>query len=324
MGTEVRAQDGAEMVNLLQVRAEVRASHHNDPPAECLSPAGDYKVCSMWANPMGVSKGSADDGVEAGVYSVLESNDGSIKVQAFMCEAGNAATNIQGIAIQVGKDRTSFLRGHSAFHHEDEPAVGAWNISVNGERVNYHGLPKAFSSGLWMLQEGEDGKAGFSWPYSWPDGLPVCLGDAQRRLSFHAGLARDGNFMPALHVEMSSKDIKDAGLCGSDAMNSLLSWDDAIFASADVAQLCSACSLSKGPKGCRPPAKTLTLLQGASRTPEQACNEARIPFTEAQQRCSGLDAPGEDAFFRACIVEYCVSGGDENGVMVQMAGGNQM
>merc|ERR1712032_369761 len=65
---------------------------------------------------------------------------------------------------------------------------------------------------------------------------------------------------------------------------------------------CSACGMSKGPKGCRPAARSLNLLQGM-RTPEQACSEARIPFSEAHDRFSGLDAPGDDAFFRACVIE---------------------
>jgi hypothetical protein len=315
------ADELMDPMSLLQVRAEERrVAHHVDPPSECISPSSDYKVCSMWANPTG-QKVNMEYGVEAGVYNVLESNDGSIRVQAFMCEAGNAATNIQGLAIQIGKDKASFLRGHAAFQESNDAVLGAWNITVNGERVNYHSLPRGFGAGLWMLQEGEDGQAGFSWPYSWPDGLPLCLGDAERRVSLHAGLAHDGHFMPALHVEMNSKDVKDAGLCGTNAEDSLLSWDDAIFASVDVAQLCTACGLQKGPRGCRPPAKSLTLLQGTSRTPEQACHEARIPWEEAQQRCQGLDSPGDDAFYRACLIEYCVSGGDDSGSLVKMASG---
>jgi len=302
--------------SLLQLRAEKKS--HPVPPTSCLSPNSDFKVCSMWADAAKIVSGpNASSNIEAGVYSVLESQDGSLKLQAFMCQQGEGAANIQGLAVQVGLDRASFLRSHSA-HTADSQSPSSWNISVNGDGVDYQSLPKVFSGGLWMLQEGEDGRAGFSWPYSWPDGLPLCLGDMDRRMAFHAGLAHDGRFMPALHVELATADIKDVGLCGSDSSKTLLSWDDAVFSSSEVAQLCGACGLTKGPKGCRPAARSLNLLQGMS-TPEQACSEARIPFSDARERCSGLDAPGDDAFFRACVIEYCVSGGDDKGVMVQMA-----
>lgn len=316
-GEEILGFDhsGDSGVSLLQVRAGRKTRGHTAPPSSCLSPSSDFKVCSMWADSGSFVEANSTDNIEAGVYSVLESTDGAMKVQAFMCQQGHGPANIQGIAVQVGLDRASFLRAHGL---ASTPSIGAWNISVNGDKVRYESLPKIFPGGLWMLQEGEDGRAGFSWPYSWPDGLPLCLGDIDRRMSFHAGLAHDGRFMPALHVELASEDISDVGLCGSDSSKTLLSWDDAVFSSLEVANLCSACGLSKGPKGCRPPAKSLNLLQGM-RTPEQACAEARIPFNEAHDRCSGLDAPGDDAFFRACVIEYCVSGGDESGVMVQMA-----
>jgi len=303
-------------VSLLQLRAEKKS--HPVPPSSCLSPNSDFQVCSMWADSAKATLSTnASDNIEAGVYSVLESQDGSMKLQAFMCQQGQGAANIQGLAVQVGLDRASFLRSHAA-HNADSQVLGSWNISVNGDSLDYSSLPKVFSGGLWMLPEGEDGRAGFSWPYSWPDGLPICMGDMDRRMAFHAGLAHDGRFMPALHVELASADIKDVGLCGSDNSKTLLSWDDAVFSSSEVAQLCSACGLTKGPKGCRPAARSLNLLQGMS-TPEQACSEARIPFSDARDRCSGLDTPGDDAFFRACVIEYCVSGGDGKGVMVQMA-----
>lgn len=310
-------------------------------PAPLPRPGGANKVktCGVWRDPHVVRNfydGPAFDQYHEGVVDVMQSRDGSLHVQAFMCDSGAGTTSVNAIAIRNDGDYVSFLRGPKTKGRDCEwaclvdplpPPEEMWVLSVNGHRQDYNAMPRAWPGGTWMLQLRQ--KMGVV-PLN-KDGQSYCMGDYERRFSMRLGMERGSKhegkerFMVHFQIDMQEDFIASSGLCGTSAGRNDIGYSDSIFTTREMSQLCDICKMRKGAdefnlrgelrsEGCKPPAE----FHGAA-SPDEVCRQASIPPAEAQSKCASLDGELEDqkAFYHACMVEYCASGGDP--VEVEMA-----
>jgi len=188
-------------------------------------------------------------------------------------------------------------------------------------------MPRAWPGGTWMMQLRQ--KLGVV-PLN-KDGQSYCMGDYERRFSMRLGMERNSKhegkerFMVHFQIDMQEDFIASNGLCGTSAGRNDIGYADSIFTVKEMSQLCDICKMRKGAdefnlrgelrsQGCQPPAE----FHGAA-SPDEVCRQASIPPAEAQSKCASLDGESEDqkAFFHACMVEYCASGGDP--IEVEMA-----
>merc|ERR1719456_617580 len=260
-------------------------------PAPLPRPGGPNKVktCGVWRDPHVVRNfydGPAFDQYHEGVVDVMKSRDGSVHVQAFMCDSGAGTTSVNAVAIRNDGDYISFLRGPKTKGRDCEwaclvnplpPPEDMWILSVNGHRQDYNAMPRAWPGGTWMLQLRQ--KLGVV-PLN-KEGQSYCMGDYERRFSMRLGMERGSKhagrerFMVHFQVDMQEEFVAANGICGTSAGRINIGYGESIFTVKEMASLCDICGMSKGDdddEGCQPPAA----FHGAG-TPDEVCRQAGIP-----------------------------------------------
>lgn len=107
-----------------------------------------------------------------------------------------------------------------------------------------------------------------------------------------------------MSLEVESSIVSSDGICAEGTGTDPVACEDALFNAEELAELCHMC----GMENCETCPTTPDDYEPEDK-PEDTCEHAGISYQEAEEACEALTETPE--FFKACILDFCSSGGDE-------------
>mmetsp|Transcript_77757 Transcript_77757/g.137820 ORF Transcript_77757/g.137820 Transcript_77757/m.137820 type:complete len:694 (+) Transcript_77757:91-2172(+) len=251
-------------------------------PGQCCLEKG-FKTCNAFGDPhftQSFFTGSKPfDSQKIGLFSMASNKDASFELQSFQCPYTDHTKGISvfvAFAMKVG--------GHTI------TIVGS-NVTINGSA--FPGGKHASGLNVRTVYE-ENDKVEFDAPDN-------CIHCKIKKIAHSAALS---GYFQNFQMTIADEVASDKGICGTDSAGDPLPANKSLFTDFQLGYLCGMCGI-KDCESMTPPDDWVP-VNGS----HEVCEKAGINISDAEQSCEALK--NDESHFKACVFDYCASGGNED------------